>query len=118
MSDLKFAVRQLLKNPGFTAVAVLTLALGIGANTAIFSLIEHVMLRLCHRKPGQGRVHRWPKSRVAQSHVENAAVGKSHPRREISLGRNSLGIFHVLQLLEPSTDLDVVRGQGGCGFGD
>src|ERR1041385_3066871 len=46
MNDLKFAFRQLLKNPGFTAVAVLTLALGIGANTAIFSLIDHVMLRL------------------------------------------------------------------------
>ncbi|MDQ6622029.1 MAG: ABC transporter permease, partial [Verrucomicrobiota bacterium] len=54
MTDLRFAFRQLLKSPGFTILALLTLALGIGLNTAIFSLINDLFLRgLPFREPAR-----------------------------------------------------------------
>ena len=73
LNDLRYGIRTLLKNPGFTAVVVLTLALGIGANTAIFSVTNAVLLRALPYRDADRLVIVWEKNQRTEQNTVSPA---------------------------------------------
>jgi putative ABC transport system permease protein len=92
LQDLRYAVRQLRKSPGFATVAILTLALGIGANTAIFSLLDQALLRSLPVKDA-GRLVLLKYSGSNTGHISSRADGHfyfSYPMYRDLRDRNSV----------------------------
>jgi putative ABC transport system permease protein len=73
LQDVRYGLRVLLRKPGFTAIAVLTLALGIGANTAIFSLVSAVLVRPLKYKEAERLVMVWEDASVVGFSRDNPA---------------------------------------------
>jgi len=99
-ADLRYGFRQLRINPGFTALAVVTLALGIGANTALFSVVRSVLLKpLPYRDPARlARV--WMDNRRLQMHEDWASYLNYQDYKHLSTSFESMAAF-----TEPSLNL-------------
>src|SRR5207244_11766656 len=95
MTDVRFAVRQLFKSPGFTLLALLTLALGIGLNTAIFSLINDLFLRGLPFKAPQRLVHMYSNARERKLLELAVSVPRFEHYRESQTIFDSFGAENV-----------------------
>jgi predicted permease len=114
MNDLRLAFRQLLKNPGFTAVAVLTLGLGIGANTAIFSVLDKLLLRtLPVEEPERLVTFAGDESRTWQTQVSYPAYASLRDRCDALL--DLIAYNGTSLVLEADGSTERIAGQIGSG---
>lgn len=127
LMDLRYAGRQLRRSPGFAAVAILTLALGIGANTAVFSILHHVILsplaydepgRLVriyqtHERYGRGQWVSAPAFLDYRAQLEGLeSVAAMYNYREMGFTLTGLGVPRRVTMLPVSSDFfDVYRVQ-------
>jgi predicted permease len=114
--DVRYGVRVLAKSPGFAIIAVLTLALGIGANTAIFSLIDTALLRMLPvSNPQNLMLLRWT-ARANPNHLDESSYGDCPERQDKTGAGNcvfSEPLFHEIQATNLFSQLTAFSGGGG-----
>jgi len=110
MNDLRFAFRQLLKNPVFTAVAVLTLALGVGTNTAMFSVLNALSLRALPYPNSERLVRVFRTSPQSQSWPHSVANFLDHREQNSVFERMAAFSWWSFNLAEPGAPAERLRG--------
>src|SRR5436190_13636315 len=110
MNDLHYAFRQLRKNPGFTAVAVLTLALGIGANTAMFSVLNVLLLRALPYPNSERLVRVFRTSPQSQTWPHSVANFFDHREQNSVFERMAAFSGWSFHLAEPGAPAERLRG--------
>src|SRR5438874_7891971 len=110
MNDLRFAFRQLLKNRGFTIVAVLTLALGIGANTAMFSVLNVLLLRALPYPNSERLVRVFRTSPQSQTWPHSVANFFDHREQNSVFERMAAFSWWSFNLAEPGAPAERLRG--------
>ncbi len=104
LADARFALRQLRRSPGFAVTAVLTLALGIGANTAIFTLVDSIMLRPLPY-PQQERL-------MAIYSIDNGQRGGYFPKGWVRAWQEHSQSFQLISAYAPDTESNVAGNDG------
>src|SRR5215510_3534651 len=104
--DLRYGARMLLKKPGFTLIVVLTLALGIGANTAVFTWLKALLLQPL---PGVAESHRLVKLQTVMTRSGNRPIGISYPDYKDYRDRNE--VFSGLAVFNANT-FNLLDGDG------
>ena len=90
--DLRYAFRTLGRNPGFTIISAITLAIGIGATTAIFSVADHVVMRPLPYRDADQVVTLWETDRVTGEQHKEVAPGNFLAWQERAAGFEAMGL--------------------------